>query len=68
MTRDAFIKFVRAFRRPYASILCATTLAASAVIGSFTGEWMPGALAWVFAAIIIGDGAARMAEKIRGAA
>lgn len=68
MTRDDFIKFVRSFRRPYSSILCATTLAASAVIGGFTGQWMPVGLAWVFAAIIIGDGAARMAEKIRGAA
>ena len=68
MTRDGFIDFIRSFRRPYASILCATTLASTVVIASFTGNWMPAELAWVFALVIIGDGAARMAEKIRGAA
>ena len=67
MTRDQFVSFLRNFRRPYASIACATTLAVSALWSAHTGNWMPAELGWVFAVIIIGDTAARAAEKIKGA-
>ena len=53
MTQEEFISFVRAFRRPYASIICATTLAGSVVIGSFTGHFIPAALGWVLAPVIV---------------
>ena len=66
MTADSFLAFLRNFRRPYASIICSTTLAGSALWGAESGHWMPEGLAWVFAVIILGDTAARMAEKIRG--
>lgn len=68
MTQAQFISFVRAFRRPYASIICATTLAGSVVIGGFTGHFIPAALGWVLAAVIGLDVSARALEKIRGAA
>lgn len=68
MTRAQFIDFIRQFRRPYASIICSTTLAGGAIIGGFTGHFMPEGLAWVFAAIVVGDGIARAAEKIQGRA
>lgn len=67
MTRDEFLKFVRAFRRPYASVLCSTTLCGSAIGAAFgAGPWMPVPLALVFASIIIGDGTARLIEKYTG--
>jgi hypothetical protein len=67
MTRDQFISFVRAFRRPYASIVCSSTLAGSVVIGGFTGHFIPAALGWVLAAVIGLDVSARMLEKIQNA-
>ena len=68
MTRDQFICFVRNFRRPYASIITASTFAGSLIAGAFTGHFMPVGLGWVCAAIIGVDVAARMMEKIQGAA
>ncbi|MED5549881.1 MAG: hypothetical protein VX529_11040 [Pseudomonadota bacterium] len=68
MTRDQFICFMRNFRRPYASIMCATALAGSVWVGGFTGHFLPAALGWVLAAVIGLDVSARMVEKIQGAA
>lgn len=66
MTRENFIAFVRGFRRPYASIVCATALAGAAVVGALTGNWMPASLAAVFASVVIGDGVARTVDKRGG--
>jgi len=63
MNNEKLINFLRGFRRPYASILCATTLCVSVVIAGFTGEWMPVALAGVLAAVIGIDTVARSREK-----
>lgn len=67
MTYGPIINFLRNFRRPYASLVCATALAGGVVWGVHTGNHMPEGLAWVLAAVSIGDIAARAAEKIRGA-
>jgi len=63
MNHEKLINFLRGFRRPYASILCATTLCVSVIIAGFTGEWMPVALAGVLAAVIGIDTVARSHEK-----
>lgn len=68
MDSTQFISFVRGFRRPYASIICATALAGSVPIGGFTGHFIPAALGWVLAAVIGIDVSARALEKIQGAA
>ena len=62
-----FIDFLRNFRRPYASLVCSTALAGGSLWGVQTGNHLPEGLAWVLAAVSIGDIAARAAEKIRGA-
>jgi hypothetical protein len=61
------VDFLRQFRRPYASIVCASALAGGVVYGVHTGNHIPEGLGWVLAAVSIGDIAARAAEKIRGA-
>jgi hypothetical protein len=62
-----FIDFLRNFRRPYSSIICSSALAGSVIYGVHTGNHIPEGLGWVLAAVSIGDGVARAAEKIRGA-
>jgi len=66
MTQEQVINFLRQFRRPYASIICSSTLASGVLYGIHTGNHMPEGLAWVLAAVSIGDIAARAAEKING--
>jgi hypothetical protein len=68
MTADSFLAFVRRFRRPYASMICATALAGCLVAGAFTGNWLPAGLAAAVIPVILGDMAARAVEKIQGAA
>lgn len=63
---EAFLSFVRQFRRPYASMICATSLAAGTLYGVHTGHFIPTGLAGVLALVSIGDITARMAEKIMG--
>lgn len=67
MTGESFLTFARRFRRPYASMICATALAACLVAGAFTGNWIPAGLALAVIPVVVGDMAARAVEKIRGA-
>lgn len=69
MTRtETFLNFTRQFRRPYASMVCATALAGGSLYGVHTGHFIPEGLALVLAGVSLGDIAARAAEKIHGAA
>jgi hypothetical protein len=61
-----FIDFLRNFRRPYASIVCSSALAGGVLWGTNTGHFIPEGLGWVLAFIVVGDTAARAAEKMRG--
>lgn len=63
MNNEKLITFLRQFRRPYASILCATTLCGSVIIAAFTANWIPAALAVVLAGVIGIDTVARTHEK-----
>ena len=63
---STLVDFLRQFRRPYASLICSSSLAGGVVYGVHTGNHMPEGLAWVLAAVAIGDIAARAAEKING--
>ena len=67
MTAESFLAFVRRFRRTYASMICASSLAGGALYGVHTGHFMPEGLAAVLAAVSLGDITARAVEKIRGA-
>lgn len=64
MTTEGFLSFVRQFRRPYASMTCATALASGTLYGVHTGHFIPEGLAFVLALVSLGDIGARMAEKI----
>lgn len=68
MTREAFISFVRNFRRPYASIVCATALAGGTIYGVQSGNFIPEGLAWALVFVIVADGSQRMWEKVKGQA
>ncbi len=61
-----WVDLARNLRRPYASFVCASALAGGVVYGVHTGNHIPEGLGWVLAAVIVGDVAARAAEKIRG--
>lgn len=66
MTREQFLNFATRFRRPYASFYVATCFGSCLLIGAFTGNWMPAALAAPTILIILGDGFARTVEKLYG--
>ncbi len=68
MTRDEFIHFLRNFRRPYASVVCATALAGGTAYGVHSGHFIPEGLAWALVFVIVADGSQRMWEKIKGQA
>lgn len=66
MTQERLLQFLRAARRPYASIICSTSLAGVTVAGAFTGNWIPAALAGTLILVILGDTAARSLDKQNG--
>ena len=66
MSEQRLIEFLRQFRRPYASLICSSALAGCVIYGVHTGNHIPEGLGWVLAFVIMGDTAARAAEKMRG--
>lgn len=67
MTREQLVSFLRNFRRPYASIVCATALSGGTIYGVQSGNFIPEGLAWALVFVIVADGSQRMWEKVKGA-